>query len=201
MAQKDRGSGAHRKKQKKVQPFKLRVRIVAECHLREVTPKEIATDEDLEPGTVQYHFTKLENEGWIHVNRQTSVQGGMRQYYVADRLKLITDEEFEQMNNQERGETSEGVLMHYLSLCGLAMKEETLDARPDSHLSHTPMGLDQKGWDDMQSELAEWLKRSLEIKVEAEMRLRESGGEPIPTLVHLSGFEIPASVIESVKTH
>lgn len=200
MAQKKRRRGASGKKRSKVQPFKLRVRIVAECHLREVTPKEVAIEEDLEPGTVQYHFTKLEEENWIHVNRKEAIQGGMRQFYVADRLKLITHEEFEEMNEEERFETSEGVLMHYLRICKEALRAKTLDARPDSHLSHTPMGLDQKGWEDMQSEMAHWLKRSLEIKVEAEMRLRKSGAEPIPTLVHLGGFEIPASILEGAKT-
>lgn len=201
MAQKRRRRGAPGKKRSKVQPFKLRIRIVAECHLREVTPKEIAVEEDLEPGTVQYYFTKLEEENWIHVHRREPVQGGMRQFYVADRLKLITHEEFEEMNEEERFETSEGVLMHYLGICKEALRAKTLDARPDSHLSHTPMALDQKGWEDIQSEMADWLKRSLEIKVEAEMRLRESGSEPIPTLIHLGGFEIPASILEGAKTH
>ena len=199
MAQKKRVSSADRKKWAKVHPFRLRVGIVAACHLREVTPREIAKKERLSPATVQYYFGALEREGWIHVCRKKSINGGVRHYYTADRLKLITDREFKQMNEEERYETSEGVLMHYLDICGEALREKTLDARPDSHLSHTPMGLDQKAWRDLQNEMDRWLERSLEIKVEAEMRLRKSSEEPIPTLVHLGGFEIPASVMESTQ--
>lgn len=105
------------------------------------------------------------------------------------------------MSDEERFDTSEGVLMHYLGICGMALKEKTLDARPDSHLSHTPMGLDQKGWDDIQGEADRWLERLLEIKVEAAMRMCESGEEAIPTLVHIGAFEIPASVMEETKAH
>jgi hypothetical protein len=201
VAQKKRDNGADRKRWAKVRPFRLRVRIVAACHLREVTSREIAKEERHSPATVQYHFGALEQEGWIHVCRKESVNGGTRHYYTADRLKLITDTEFKQMNDEERFETSEGVLMHYLDICGEALQKKTLDARPDSHLSHTPMGLDQKAWRDLQNEMDRWLERSLEIKVEAEMRLRKSSEKPIPTVVHLGGFEIPASVMESTQAH
>lgn len=190
---------ASERKWAKVRPRRLRIRIVAACHLREITPKEIAIEERLPVATVQYYFSALEREGWIHVARRESVSNGIRNWYTADRLKIIRDEEFEQMSEQERHETSEGVLMHYLDVCKLALEEGTLDARPDSQLSHTPMGLDQKAWDDIQREMDLWLERSLEIKVEAEMRLRDSGEEPIPTVIHLGGFEVPRSVIEGAK--
>jgi hypothetical protein len=199
VAQEKRGSGADRPKRRKVRPFRLRVRIVAASHLREVTPKEIADEEGLPVATVQYYFGLLEEERWIHVCRREQAGGGVRQYYTADRVKWIKVEEFEQMNDEQRFETSEGVLMHYLNICRQALTEKTLDARPDSHLSHTPMGLDQEGWEDMQKEADRWLERSLEIKVEAAMRMRESGEEPIPTVVHIGAFEIPISVIEGAK--
>ena len=200
MAQKKRRGGSPGERQRKVEPFRLRVEIVAACHLREVTPKEIADIEGLKRATAQYYFGALTKEGWIHVSRKERVGGGVRYWYRADRLNLITDREFEKMNDEERQETSHGVLMHYLGICGSALREGTLDARPDSHLSHTPMGLDSLAWQDLQSEMDRWLERSLEIKVEAEMRLRKTGEEPIPTVVHLGGFEIPASVIEDAMT-
>jgi hypothetical protein len=198
--QKKRGERADRKERRKVQPFRLQVRIIAACHLREVTPKEIADEERLKAATVQYYFGKLEKVGWIHLSRTESVGGGRRHYYVADRLKLITDREFERMNDEQRQETSEGILMHYLGICREALREKTLDSRPDSHLSHTPMDLDLQGWRDLQSELDRLLERSLEIKIESMMRLRKSGEEGIPTLVHLGGFEVPASVTAGIKT-
>ncbi|HSS43172.1 MAG TPA: winged helix-turn-helix domain-containing protein [Solirubrobacterales bacterium] len=175
------------------------MRIVAAALLGEITPKQIAEKEGLEVATVQYHFGKLEREKWIHVSRTEPVRGGMRKYYVGDRLNLITHREFEQMNDRNRPETSEGVLLHQLEICGEALEARTLDARGDSHLSHTPMDLDQKAWNDLRNLMDGALERILEIKVEALMRLRKSGEEPIPTVANLGAFEVPASVTAGIK--
>ena len=195
MGETKRADAAPGKKRRNVRPFRLRVRIVAACHLREVTPKEIATRERLQVAAVQYHFGALEKEGWIHVSRRERARGGVRHYYVADRLKLITDREFERMTDRERHETSEGVLMDFLDICRAAHEEGTLDADPDSHLSQNPMELDREAWDGLQSEMSRWLERVLEFKVEAAMRLRKSGEKPIPAVATLAAFQIPASVI------
>jgi hypothetical protein len=201
VAEKKRGDCAQGKKWAKVKPYRLRVRIVAACHLADVTPKEIAARERLPVATVQYYFSALERERWIHVCKKESIGNGVRHWYTADRFKWIKAEEFGQMNDVERYETSEGVLMHYLEICREALEEHTLDARADSHLSHTPMGLDQQGWDDVQKKMDRLLEELLEVKVEAEMRIRESGEESIPTVVHLGGFEVPRSVIARTKAH
>jgi hypothetical protein len=199
VAEKKRGDGAPEQEWAKVRPLRLRTQIVDLCHLRNVTPKEIATEERLPPATVQHHFNVLETEGWIRICRRERVGNVVRHWYTADRLKIVHDREFEQMNEQERFETSEGVLKHYLKICKLALGKGTLDARPDSQLSQILMGLDQKGWDDVQKELDIWLDRLLKFRVEAETRMRDSGEEPIPTVVHLAGFEVPRGVYESSK--
>ncbi len=196
MAQKKRGG----RKRQKIPAGKLQVRIVAACHLREVTPKEIADQEGLRVAAVSYHFRLLEKEGWIHVNRTEPVRGGRRHYYVADRFKVITDREFEAMTEQERQEVSEGALLDFLEVCKEAHKEGTLDAQTDSHLSQTPMGLDKQGWTEIQSELDRVLERSLEIKAESDMRRRKSGEKPIPTIVALAGFEGPASIAAGLQS-
>jgi len=196
VAQKKRGDSAPEQKWPRVKRRRLRLRIVAACHLRDVTPKEIAIEERLSKSTVQHHFNALEREGWIHVCRRESVGNGVRNWYTADRPQIIRDKEFVQMNEQERYETSEGVLMHYLDICKLALKTGTLDARPDSHLSHNVVYLDQETWNGLQEDMDLWLERTLERKVEAEMRLRGSDEEPIPTVIHLGGFAVPRSVID-----
>ena len=199
MAEKKRGDSAPEQRWAKVRPLRLRARIVDVCHLRNVTPREIATEERLAPATVQYHFNVLEQKGWIRVCRRERVGNVVRNWYTADRLKIVRDREFEQMNEQERFETSEGVLKHYLKICKLALEKGTLDARPDSQLSQILMGLDKKGWDDVQKTLDVCLERVLEHRVEAEMRMRDSGEEPAPTVVHLGGFEVPRAIYESSK--
>jgi DNA-binding transcriptional ArsR family regulator len=197
VAEKKRGDSAPERRWAKARPRRLRIRIVAVCHLRNVTPKEIATEERLPPATVQYHFNVLEQEGWIRVCRRERVGNVVRNWYTADRLKIISDEEFEQMNDRDRSEISQGVLKHYLNICKLAWEKGTLDAQPDSQFSEVLMRLDRKGWNDVQKTLDVCLERVLEHRVEADMRIRDSGEEPRPTVVHLGGFEVPHEVFES----
>jgi predicted ArsR family transcriptional regulator len=164
---------------------------VAACNQREVTPREIADREHLPVSTVSYHFQALEKQGYLRVSRKEPARGLTRHYYVAERKKIVSDQEFAAMTKEEQRATSEALLRDLLKHCGEALKAGTLDARSDSHLSWSPLALDKQGWDELQGDLDQMLKRSLEIQEAARKRLRESGEEPIPTTFALAGFERP----------
>jgi len=168
---------------------RLRVRIVAACYQREVTPREIADLEEEDIAIVSYYFQALEKEGFLHVSRKERARGFMRHYYVADRQKVVTDEEFGHLAANERSEVSEALLLDFLKACKHALHEGTLDAHSDSHLSWGPLELDMEAWKDLMSELARMLERCFEIQAEALARLRKSGEEPIHTVFALAGFE------------
>jgi hypothetical protein len=70
-----------------------------------------------------------------------------------------------------------------------ALREGTMDARPDSHLSWSPFVLNRESWQDMSAELTRSRERITEIQAEATKRLMLGGGEPIPTTVALIGFK------------
>lgn len=193
MDEQRRRKNAKRKKRRrrKARGASLRVRIVAACSQREVTPKEIAHREGLPVSTVTYHFQALEKDGYLRVSRKEPARGFRRHYYVAERQRIIDDEEFAAMTKEEQHAATEGLLRDLLEHCREALKAGTLDARPDSHLSWSPLSLDQQGWEELQSDLDRMLARSLEIQEEAQARLRESGEEPIPTTFAIAGFEGP----------
>jgi hypothetical protein len=188
MAQRQRGEG----KRRKAPASSLRVRIVAACVQREVTPREIAEQEQIDVALVGYYFRALEKEGYLRVSRKEPARGFQRHYYVADRRKVIVDEEFGRMAGAEQHEVSEALLRDFLLACKEALAAGTLDARSDSHLSWGPYQLDGEGWKDLMSELARMLERSFEIQAESQIRLRKSGEAPIPTIFALAGFEGPA---------
>jgi DNA-binding MarR family transcriptional regulator len=170
MGQKSDDAGERRRK---APGNRLRVRIVAACYQREVTPRDIADLEEEDIAIVSYYFQALEKEGFLHVSRKERARGFMRHYYVADRQKVITDEEFGHLAANERSEVSEALLLDFLKACRHALDEGTLDAHSDSHLSWGPLELDL----------------CFEIQAEALARLRKSGEEPIHTVFALAGFE------------
>ncbi len=188
MAGQEDGS-ASGKRRKKAPANSLRVRIVAACIQREVTPREIAEREQIDVAIVGYYFHDLEQEGYLRVSRQEPARGFKRNYYVADREKVVLDEEFARMVGAERYEVTEAVLRDLLLACRDALEAGTFDARSDSHLSWSPFDLDEEGWKELMSELTRMLERSSEIRAEAKVRLRKSGERPIRTILALAGFE------------
>jgi hypothetical protein len=191
------GHRAARQKLRKLQAFRLRVRIVAACHLRKVTLEEIVLREGIDFDVVQYQFARLVKEGWIYVCDSDQARGVMRNYYSATRLKVITDREFGQMAGDERHETDEGVLLDLLENCAAAFRQGTLRSDRKIHLTRHRLWLDKGTWGELQSDMDRLLEVILECKVESEMRLRQSGEKPIPTLAALAAFRTPAWVIEN----
>jgi len=197
MAQRERDQGGG--KRRKAPANSLRVRIVAACVQREVTPREIAEREGIDVAVVGYYFRDLEKKGYLRVSRKEPARGFQRHYYVADRRKVILDDEFGQMGAAEQHEVSEALLRDFLLACKEALHAGTLDARSDSHLTWGPYEVDEQGWKDLMSELARILERSFEIQAESRVRLRKSGKDPIPTVFALAGFEAPKTALASPR--
>jgi DNA-binding transcriptional regulator GbsR (MarR family) len=189
--QRRKNANRRKRRRRKARGTSLRVRIVAACSQREVTPREIADREGLPVSTVSYHFQALEKQGYLRVSRKEPARGLRRHYYVANRQKVITDEEFAAMTKEEQHAATEALLRDLLEHCREALKAGTLDARPDSHLSWSPLSLDEQGWEELQNDLDRMLERSLQIQAESRARLDKSGEEPIPTTFAIVGFEGP----------
>ncbi|HKF82597.1 MAG TPA: hypothetical protein VKB23_06530 [Solirubrobacterales bacterium] len=73
----------------------------------------------------------------------------------------------------------------------VALKDGSMDARDDSHLTWSPFVLTRQGWNDLSTELSCTRGRITEIQAEASVRLKLSAEEPIPTTVALIGFKSP----------
>ena len=66
----------------------------------------------------------------------------------------------------------------------------TIDARTDSHLSHTPLLLDEEGWKEITSLLADTLSRAIEIQEEVgRPPRRRERPTPIATTLAILHFE------------
>jgi DNA-binding Lrp family transcriptional regulator len=191
------GNRAARQKLRKWQAFRLRVRIVAACHLRKVTVEEIAEREGISLSAVRYQFDRLVKEDWIRICGTVTRRAVVQNHYCATRLKLITDSEFEKMAEEERHETDEGVLLDLLENCAAAFRNGKLAARQKIHLSRDRLWLDRRTWGELQSDMDRLLEVVLECKVESEMRFRQGGEKSLPTLAALAAFRTPASVIDT----
>ncbi len=71
----------------------------------------------------------------------------------------------------------------------VALRAGTFEARSDSHLSWTPLIVDEEGWNELAALLAETLEGVIGIQARSAGRLAETGVAGTPAAVTLVGYE------------
>jgi hypothetical protein len=71
------------------------------------------------------------------------------------------------------------------------MLEGTIDSRTDTHISRTPLNLDEAGWTELSKLLGETLESAMKIGEEAASRLANEKAEGIPSSLSLLHFQVP----------
>lgn len=169
----------------------LRVRVLAACTERETTIRDFAEREKVRLTKAAYHFRILHREGYIRVGRTEQTRGSRRNVYVATRMGVVTDREFQEIADREQHRLSVAVVKTFHGRCLVALQENTFDSRSDSHFTWTLRILDEQGWRDQMAELLRTYERTNEIEAESKARLLRKGGVRIPTTIGLAGFESP----------
>ena len=75
---------------------------------------------------------------------------------------------------------------------GAAMLEGTIDSRTDTHISRTPLVLDDAGWVELSGLLGATLEQAMKIGEESAGRLANDRADGIPSTLSLLHFEVPA---------
>src|ERR1044072_4899082 len=175
--------------------FDLRIKIITELRLREMSPKQFA--EEFGGGSlsrVARHFKTLAEHGWWELVR--SETGGARRgatehFYRAAKAAIIDNETWALVPY------SMGVAMSWRTFVSLAervrdaLAAKTLDARADSHLSWTPLVVDQLGWERVVAAIDALFESMFEQQEEAKLRISQTGEKPMVATVALAAFESP----------
>lgn len=139
------------------------------CYMRlaetVASPNELADwlPEDL--GKVSYHVRKLKRLGAIEEVESRPVRGATEHFYRAIERPVITDDEWAQLSMEERLNISRDILQRLVAELSLALETGTFDARHDRVLvRHPDLDLDEVGWKELTSLLAETEERTYEIQ-------------------------------------
>jgi DNA-binding transcriptional ArsR family regulator len=175
--------------------FDLRIKIVTELYLREMSPKQFY--EEFGGGSlprVDRHFKKLEEHGWLKFMRSEtggSRRGATEHFYRAPELAIIDNETWALVPYSVRVAMSWKTFKILAERVRDALKEKTLDARADSHLSWTTMVVDQLGWERVLAAIDAMFESIFEEQDEAKLRISRSGEKPMVATVALAAFESP----------
>jgi DNA-binding transcriptional ArsR family regulator len=170
----------------------LRVRILSSLHKGISSPNQLAQELDEPLGNVSYHVKTLLEYGCVELVKTEPRRGAVEHFYRATDRAFLSDSDWAKIPASARKGISGSILQSIGESATEAMAGGTIEARKDSHLSDTPLLLDEQGWKDLNKILADAVKQAGEIQKEAAKRL-EDKSEGISSKLAIMHFEVPST--------
>jgi DNA-binding transcriptional ArsR family regulator len=174
----------------------LRERIVTELYMREMSPSGFHAE--FGGGSVprvDRHFKRLAEHGWLTFVRSESGghrRGSTEHFYRTTELAVVDNETWSQLPNAVKAAFSRRNFEQLAERVRGALQAGTFDARPDRHLSWTPLLLDRLGWERAVAAVDGLFESLFAEQADARRRILESGEKPIPATIALAAFESPS---------
>jgi DNA-binding transcriptional ArsR family regulator len=169
----------------------LRVRILTELNRGISSPNQLAQQLDEPLGNVSYHVKTLLEYDCVELVKTEPRRGAVEHFYRATERAFFSDADWAKIPASAR-KGIDGVILEAIGQdATAAMIEGTIDARTESHISRTPLVLDDAGWSELSKLLGETLEQAMKIGEESAGRLAGDGAESIPTSLSLLHFEVP----------
>jgi hypothetical protein len=155
------------------------------------SPKEIGAALGISTPKASHHVKKLVRLQLAELIEEREVGGTIQHIYRAIVRPIVSDEEWSKLGIAERQRYSVWIVRMLLADAAVSFNAGIFDARPDNHLSRTPMVVDERGF----GEVAEIQKRALNEFIKAEVvstERRVRSGEPgIHVVAGMMCFELP----------
>lgn len=174
----------------------VRVRILIETNKRPMSATEFSkrTNGEVSPTKANRHFKYLERLNCLELVEERKGgrrRGGKEKIYRALQRSLFDESSWSLLPGSLQNEVTREVFTAYVERVAEALAAGTIDTRQDRHLTWTAMHYDQQAWDELTERMNELFWFSLELRVQAALRMIQSGEEPIPVTVALACFESP----------
>jgi hypothetical protein len=168
------------------------VRILSSLHKGVSSPNQLSQELGEPLGNVSYHVKTLLEYDCVELVKTEPRRGAVEHFYRATERAFFSASDWEKIPASARKGISGSILETVGHDATAALIAGAIDARSDSHISRTPLILDDQGWTDVTSLLADTLNRAIEIQEEAAARLADSKSDPIATKLAILHFESPA---------
>ncbi len=171
----------------------LRVRILSSLHKGISSPNQLAQELGEPLGNVSYHVKTLLEYDCVELVKTEPRRGAVEHFYRATERAFFSDADWAKIPASARKGINGVILEAIGQEATAAMVAGTIDSRTDSHVSHTPLLIDDKGWTELNDLLTDTLNRAIEIQAEAATRLAEEKTDPIASALSILHFEQPAA--------
>jgi DNA-binding transcriptional ArsR family regulator len=169
----------------------LRVRILTSLHKGISSPNQLSQELGEPLGNVSYHVKTLLEYDCVELVKTEPRRGAVEHFYRATERAFFSDSDWAKIPASARKGISGVVIESIGTDSTRALVAGKVDARTDSHVSHTALVIDEQGWTEITAMLAETLNRAIEIQEEAANRLAKDDSEPVSTMLGILHFELP----------
>jgi hypothetical protein len=173
----------------------LRIQIVAELNIREMSPKQFF--DEFGGGSlprVSRAFDVLTDYDWLYQTKtETGGQrrGAVEHFYRATGPAMFDEITWPGVPDAIKNAFTWRSFQTFVMRVSEAMKAGTIDARDDRHFTWTLFRLDEEGWERVIAKVDELFFSLAEEQEAASARIAKSGEEAIPMTVALAAFESP----------
>jgi DNA-binding transcriptional ArsR family regulator len=170
----------------------LRVRILTSLHKGISSPNQLSQELGEPLGNVSYHVKTLLEYDCVELVKTEPRRGAVEHFYRATERAFFSASDWEKIPASARKGISGSILEMVGHDATEALMAGSIDARSDSHVSRTPLVLDEAGWTELTELLAATLNKAIEIQEKSATRLSEAKSEPVSTKLAILHFESPA---------
>jgi DNA-binding transcriptional ArsR family regulator len=169
----------------------MRARILGILDERVASPNEIAEAIDERLPNVSYHVRALLDLGCIELVDTAQRRGAIEHYYRAVVRPFFSDRDWKRLPRSGRQAISDAALRIIWEDVSEALGAGTFESRPDRHLSHNDVVLDDEGWQEVAKLLNDMISNVQRIESASAKRLKTAGEDGIPATVVAMQFELP----------
>jgi hypothetical protein len=172
------------------------LKIVAEANLREISPTQFHREfgGDVAVSGIHRRFKTLRELGWLRrVGKKTGGRrrGAREYFYRATGPAIFDNESWLDVPDPVKSSYSWRIFKQFAEQVRGAVDAGTFDTRPDRHLSWSLLLLDRLGWEQVIAAVDALFEFVFEERGRAEIRIAETGEEPVLMTVALATFESP----------
>jgi DNA-binding transcriptional ArsR family regulator len=151
----------------------LRTRILAALEDRTASPSDLADEIDAPLGVLSYHVRRLEALGLLELVERVPRRGALEHYYTAVARPRITNDTWGATPTIVKQATIGAALQEVASHVNAAAADGGFD-QAESHLTRSPVRVDQQGWRALACKLDALLPDVQQIEAESQERLRRA---------------------------
>ncbi len=169
----------------------LRVRILTSLHKGISSPNQLSQELGEPLGNVSYHVKTLLEYDCVELVKTEPRRGAVEHFYRATERAFFSDADWAKIPPSARNGIH-GVILEAIGTDATeALVSGTIEKRIESHITHTPLLVDEQGFKEINELLNEAQQRATEIQEEAASRLADSDEEGFPTKLGIMYFESP----------